>query len=102
MGILIGQLLIYRYQKLSSNLKLFPLYEISFSFSLIFMAIFNNKTGFIGGRFVEGIFSGLAIPLLFAIIVNLKNIGTEMQDLENFINSLSEEMPIVRKPSKLR
>ncbi|MFN8578874.1 MAG: MFS transporter [Candidatus Sericytochromatia bacterium] len=88
LGILLGQSLIYKYTKLSYTLKLFFIYETLFGFSLLFMSIFSNKLGFNIGRLLEGLFAGLSTPLLFSLIINLKDIYTESKRLAIF-NSLT-------------
>jgi poly-gamma-glutamate capsule biosynthesis protein CapA/YwtB (metallophosphatase superfamily)/MFS family permease len=88
LGILLGQGFIYKYIKLSYTLKLFFIYEMLFGFSLIFMVVFNTKLGFSTGRLLEGLFAGLSTPLLFSLIINLKDISTESKRLAVF-NSLT-------------
>jgi MFS family permease len=70
-GIFIGQASIYAFKTLSARFKSYPLYEILFSFTLIFMGINLTTSGLIFGRFIEGLFAGMALPMLFALLVKL-------------------------------
>ncbi|MFN8674056.1 MAG: MFS transporter [Candidatus Sericytochromatia bacterium] len=79
-----GQFLIYKYKILSLSKNNYAFYEILFSFSLIFMSVFNNKWGFNLGRAIEGLAAGLCTPVLFANMLNLKNAGTPEKRLVFF------------------
>lgn len=74
-GLLLGQLGIYLFASLNARHWNYPLYEIGFGASLIFMGLMNNTEGFIVGRFLEGIMGGLATPPLFNYLVTLKAFG---------------------------
>lgn len=74
-GLLLGQIFIYLFPKLN-RASLYPICEIFFGASLIFMAIFDNEWGFTVGRFLEGLSLGLALPLLFASLINLPVFNT--------------------------
>jgi MFS family permease len=74
-GLLLGQLAIYLFVPLNARHWNYPLYEIGFGASLIFMALANNTEGFILGRLFEGIMGGLATPPLFNYLVTLDAFG---------------------------
>lgn len=74
-GLLLGQLGIYLFAGLNARHWNYPLYEIGFGASLVFMALMNNTEGFILGRLLEGIMGGLATPPLFNYLVTLKAFG---------------------------
>jgi poly-gamma-glutamate capsule biosynthesis protein CapA/YwtB (metallophosphatase superfamily)/MFS family permease len=74
-GLLLGQLGIYLFAGLNARHWNYPLYEIGFGASLVFMALMNNTEGFIIGRLLEGIMGGLATPPLFNYLVTLKAFG---------------------------
>lgn len=70
-GIFIGQVLIFSLKKLSRHKASYPIYEILFSFTLIYMGYNLTQSGLIFGRLAEGLFAGMALPLLFALLVKL-------------------------------
>lgn len=74
-GLLLGQLGIYLFASLNARHWNYPLYEMGFGASLVFMAVMNNTEGFILGRLLEGIMGGLATPPLFNYLVTLKAFG---------------------------
>jgi len=78
LGLLLGQLSIYLFERLNAKRWNYPLYEMGFGLSLIFMALCNNTPGFISGRLLEGLMGGLATPPLFNYLVTLnafENVG---------------------------
>ena len=75
LGLVLGQLAIYRIAKLSRTKRMFCLYQLLFSSTLIFMGLSQGAWSLIFGRFLEGLAAGLALPLLFANIVESKALG---------------------------
>lgn len=75
LGLVLGQLAIYRIAKLSHTKRMFCLYQLLFSATLIFMGLSQGAWSLIIGRFLEGLAAGLALPLLFANIVESKALG---------------------------
>lgn len=76
-GLLLGQLFIYWFGRLSHHRALFAVYEILFGASLIYMGFFSGQWVLTFGRGWEGIAAGLATPLLFTHLIlapnNLEN-----------------------------
>lgn len=83
-GIFVGQLFIYKFSSLSKSKYSYGLYEILFAFSLIFMAFFSGLYGFTIGLTFEGLAAGLATPVLFANIINLKKVWTVEKRIVSF------------------
>lgn len=75
-GILLGQILVFKYYWFSKTKLRYPVYEVLFGFSLLFMAIFSDKTGLTVGRFIEGIAAGLALPLIFSNVIQINELGS--------------------------
>ncbi len=74
-GMVLGQLSIWRWPRLSKPWAALPVYELAFAVALAYMAALMSDVGFLTGRFVEGIASGLTLPLLFVHIIRLKSWG---------------------------
>lgn len=68
-GLLLGQLAIYRFGKLSQHKVLFTAYEVLFAGSLLYMGLFPGAFHLTLGRGLEGLAGGLATPLLFSNLV---------------------------------
>jgi len=75
-GILLGQMAVYLWFSLSRSPRIYCLYEWLFGFSLFYMAIWSSPFGLSSGRFLEGLAAGLAIPVLFANVIQLQNVGS--------------------------
>lgn len=70
LGLLLGQLVIFRFRSFSSKRWHFGLYEVLFGGSLVVMGIFASPMMLTVGRGLEGLVGGFATPLLFAQLVN--------------------------------
>lgn len=68
-GLVLGQLAIWRFGALSRWRRSFSLYEMLFGASLIYMGLGVGAEVLISGRGLEGLFAGLATPLLFSQLV---------------------------------
>lgn len=73
MGLLLGQLAVYRFRIFSARRWSFTLYELIFGGSLVLMGIFASGTVLTLGRGLEGLAGGFATPLLFAQLVKAPN-----------------------------
>jgi MFS family permease len=74
-GMVLGQLAIWRWPRLSKPWAALPVYEIAFAGALVYMAAMKSDAGFLTGRLFEGIASGLTLPILFVHIIRLESWG---------------------------
>ncbi|MFN8369266.1 MAG: MFS transporter [Bacteriovoracaceae bacterium] len=68
LGIVLGQFLIIANAKLSRKSLSYTFFEVCFGLSLILMGLSTTLTHFIYSRFIEGVFAGLSLPLLFRLV----------------------------------
>ncbi len=77
LGLVLGQALIYQFQRLSSKRIYYSYFECLFGLSLLSMGWFYSFKPFslIVGRFLEGIAGGLSMPLGFVYVSHLPVFG---------------------------
>jgi MFS family permease len=75
-GMVVGQGSVFRIGRLSLHRFCLAHWEFVFATGLTIMALFPTTLGFLVGRSVEGLGSGLSLPILFARAVRLPNWGT--------------------------
>lgn len=75
-GMVVGQFAVFRLGRLSSHRYCLAHWELVFATGLTIMALFPTTLGFLLGRSIEGLGSGLSLPILFARAVRLPNWGT--------------------------
>lgn len=76
-GVLVGQLAVYRVAALSRRPRMvYPLYELMFAGSLLYMALLPYGPGLVSGRLLEGLAAGLALPVLFSSVLLAQGWGT--------------------------
>lgn len=69
LGLLLGQLLVYRWRHFSTRRWHLSLYEILFGATLLIMGLFASKEVLMIGRGFEGLAGGLATPLIFSQVI---------------------------------
>ena len=76
-GVLVGQFAIYRVGLLSRSPRLaYPVYELLFAGSLLYMALMPFGPGLVTGRLLEGLAAGLALAILFYSVLQAPGWGT--------------------------
>jgi predicted MFS family arabinose efflux permease len=74
-GMVVGQLGIWRVGALAKPGHGLAAYELLFAGALFYMAALFSPIGFLSGRFLEGIGSGMTLPLVFGHVVRLTDWG---------------------------
>lgn len=74
-GMVAAQAALWRVAALSRPRAALPLYELFFAAAITSMAVVMTREGFLAGRLLEGLGSGLTLPLIFAATVRLQGWG---------------------------
>jgi MFS family permease len=88
-GLVLGQLLIVWSARLRRGRLAYPLYEAAFGATLVAIGLtFHHlPASLLAGRAVEGLFAGLAVPLLFQCVASMPSLGSAERRIALF-NSL--------------
>lgn len=74
-GMVVGQVAVWRVGALAKPGHALAGYELLFAGALFYMAALFTPVGFLSGRFLEGIGSGMTLPLIFGHVVRLTDWG---------------------------
>ncbi|MBL4849691.1 MAG: MFS transporter [Planctomycetes bacterium] len=76
-GMVAGQLAICFFARLTRSRRSLGLFELLFAGALLYMGLTLTRWGFVSGRLLEGIGSGLTLPLIFYGVLQLRAWGSE-------------------------
>lgn len=85
-GMVAGQLAICWIAALTRSRRALGWFELLFAGALLYMGLTLSKLGFVSGRLLEGIGSGLTLPLIFLGVLQLRGWGSTERRIA-FMNS---------------